>query len=66
MYTVLWIEKDENEISHDRWDRFETEEEVREKLVEIDNDPNACCIGDVWIFGPEADKYAEAGDEFLR
>ena len=59
MYTLIWQENNE-----DKWDRLETKEEVLEKLEEIENNPDACDIGDVWIFRPEADDYASAGNEF--
>ena len=52
MYTVIWIEN-----GQDRWDRFETEEEVRELLDELVENPNVC-ENDVWIFTPQADEYA--------
>ena len=59
MYTIIWREKE-----NDKWDRFKTRKEVLEKLREIENNPDACPLGDVWIFGPAADRYASAGDEF--
>ena len=41
MYTVLWKEGD-----LDRWDRFETKEEVFELLKELREDPDAWCLED--------------------
>lgn len=61
MYTIIWMEK-----GQDRWDRLRTKKEVLEKLREIERTPEACSVGDVWIFHPEADKYASAGDEFKK
>ena len=58
MYTVLWREND-----NDRWDRFETEEDVKVLLDELANNPNVC-ENDVWIFTPKADDYAFDYDSF--
>lgn len=52
MYTILW-----REGNHDRWDRLETEEEVR-KLLDQLAENSEVSEGDIWIFSPEADKYA--------
>ncbi len=60
MYTVIWREGD-----IDKWDRFATKEEVMELLQQIDNNPDACCIGDVWVFSPEADEHALTGSDFI-
>lgn len=59
MYTVIWTEN-----SADRWDRFETADEVVNLLKELER--KDVCVGDVWIFKPNADNYASAGDEFLN
>ena len=56
MWTVLW--KD-GEI--DRWDRFETEDEVRELLDKLAENPDVC-EGDAWIFPPAADDLALTPD----
>lgn len=56
MWTVLWQEKDE-----DRWDRFETEEEVRKLIDQLSENPDVC-ICDIWIFSPKADEYAYTYD----
>lgn len=58
MYTVVWQDN-----GQDRWDRFETQEAVRHLLHELSENPNVC-IGDVWIFAPEADEYACTPDLF--
>lgn len=58
MYTVLWRENDK-----DRWDRFETREDVEKLLDELSENPDVC-IGDVWIFEPKADEYAVNYSEF--
>lgn len=52
MYTVLW-----QEAGSDRWDRFESKEEIIELLSELSKNPDVC-IYDVWVFSPEADDYA--------
>ena len=52
MYTVLWVEN-----GMDKWDRFETEEEVKELLKELEENENVCET-DVWIFPPQTDDYA--------
>lgn len=61
MYTMLWQEK-----GADRWDRFESEEEVKTKLREIENHPDSYALGDVWIFSPKADEFACTGEDFLE
>lgn len=55
MYTVIWIDNNGN----DRWDRFETSEEVNELL-----DKENIREEDTWIFSPKADDYATTGDMF--
>ena len=59
MYTILWQEE-----GKDRWDRVKSKAEVYNLLDDIRNNPDACPIGDVWIFSHQADDYASAGDEF--
>lgn len=44
MWTVLWKDGEK-----DRWDRFETEDEVRELLDKLTENPDVC-EGDAWIF----------------
>lgn len=61
MYTVIWMEK-----GQDKWDRLKTKKEVLDKLQEIERTPEACPVGDVWIFHPKADEYASAGNEFIK
>lgn len=56
MYTVIWQEN-----SQDRWDRFETSEEVMVLLTELEQNPYVC-ENDVWIFNPNADDY---GDDYF-
>lgn len=51
MYTVLW-----REGNNDKWDRFETREEVENLLDSLEKNPDVC-EGDVWIFEPKADEY---------
>lgn len=48
MWTVLWQENDQ-----DRWDRFETKEEVLCLLDQLRENPNVC-EDDTWIFSPQA------------
>lgn len=60
MYTVLWTDK-----NGDRWDRLETKEEVIDLLKEIEADENASPLGDVWVYGPKADEYAETGESYI-
>lgn len=60
MYTVIWQELNGNDYM-DRWDSFETEEEVKELLNKLAEDPNVC-EHDVLIFTPEADNYAVGYD----
>jgi hypothetical protein len=55
MYTVIWIDNSGN----DRWDRFDSKEEVSELL-----DKEDLRYEDTWIFGPEADDYATTGYMF--
>ena len=52
-WTAIWTED-----GQDRWERFETRDEVADLVERLDRDP------DLWIFSPEADDYAVAGDEF--
>lgn len=68
MYTVIWQETgvnkwDGREVSIDRWDRFETKEEVKEHLAMLEAS-GSVCLGDVWIFPPQADDLAIEGDHF--
>ena len=56
MYTVLW-----QEGNNDKWDRFETEEEVRKLIDQLSENPDVC-VGDIWIFSPKADEYAYTPD----
>ena len=58
MYTVLWIEG-----IYDKWNRFETEEEVRSLLRELRENENVCYDG-IWIFNPTADEFAVNPDMF--
>lgn len=58
MYTVIW---QENGV--DKWDRLRTKEEVRDLLTQLEAGGNVC-IGDVWIFTPEADQRAIEGNRF--
>ncbi len=58
MYTVLWIEG-----IYDKWNRFETEEEVRSLLSELRENENVCYDG-IWIFNPTADEFAVNPDMF--
>ena len=60
MYTIIW-----QEDGQDKWDRFRTKEEVREKLKEINELPNASPLGDIWIFSPKADTYASEGSQWI-
>lgn len=59
MYTIIW-----QEDGQDKWDRFRTKEEVRVKLKEINELPNASPLGDIWIFHPQADEYASEGSQW--
>ena len=59
MYTVLWRDN-----GQDRYDRLETGEDVENLLKEIDANPEASPLGDVWVYKPEADNYAVTGDTF--
>lgn len=59
MYTVIW-----QEDSNDRWDRLETKEEVRELLKTLTTSHNVL-LGDIWVFNPGADDFANAGDEWI-
>ena len=58
MYTVLWIEG-----IYDKWNRFETEEEVRSLLSELRANENVCYDG-ILIFNPTADEFAVNPDMF--
>lgn len=58
MYTVIWTEN-----GSDHWDRFERKEDVDSQLEQLKNNPEVC-LGDIWIFPPQADEYAVAGDEW--
>lgn len=59
MITILWRENHQ-----DRWDRFETNVDAYNKLTEIKNNPEACPIGDVWVYPDYADRFALSGDIF--
>lgn len=61
MYTILWLEN-----GLDRWDRFESQEEIKNKLKEIEKHPDTCPLGDIWIFPPTADTLAFTGEDFLN
>lgn len=56
MWTVLWVDN-----GRDRWDRFETKEEVEELIKKITENPNVCET-DAWIFPPKSDDYALTPD----
>lgn len=58
MYTVLWREND-----NDKCDRFETKEEVKNLIDELEKNPDVC-ENDIWIFTPEADNHAVEYDMF--
>lgn len=62
MYTVLWQESVNGEYK-DRWDRFESKEEVEELLETLEDDPNVCET-DTWIFPPKADEFAVDPERF--
>lgn len=64
MYTVIWQELNGNDYM-DKWDRFETKEEVKELLDKLKKNQDVC-EHDVWIFTPEADNYAEDYASFLE
>ena len=59
MYTVFWQEE-----GIDKWDRLETEEEVKVLLASL-NASGTVCIGDVWVFTPEADNFAVDGANYI-
>ena len=56
MWTVLW---QENNV--DRWDRLETEDDVKTLLDRLAKNPDVC-EDDAWIFPPAADEYALTPD----
>lgn len=60
MWTVLWLED-----GMDKWDRFETEDDVRDLMEKLKENPDVC-EEDVWIFPPKSDEYALTGDRFLE
>lgn len=60
MYTVLWQEN-----GMDKWDRFETKEEVDYLLEQLKENPNVCEY-DIWIFNPEADDNAYTYEDFIE
>lgn len=51
MYTVLWKEN-----NNDRWDRFESIEELISLLNSLKENPNVC-ESDIRVLLPEADEY---------
>ena len=59
MYTIIWTKN-----GHDVWDRLETGKDVENLLKEIEADPEASPLEDVWVFGPDADRYAVTGSTF--
>lgn len=59
MYTIIWRDPE-----GDCWDRLETKEEVLELLQRLTENGDVC-IGDVWIFDPEADEHVTTGDNWL-
>lgn len=59
MYTMLWTWGNE-----DKWDRFDTMEEVKEKYKELVEDPNVC-EDDILVFKPEAEDYSIEGEDIL-
>lgn len=56
MWTVLWRENDQ-----DRWDRYDSKEEVLRLLDQLRENPNVC-EDDTWIFPPKADECALTPD----
>ena len=52
MWTVLWKDGEK-----DRWDRFETEDEVWELLDKLTENPDVCA-GEAWIIPPAANDLA--------
>ncbi len=60
MWTVIWLEDE-----MDKWDRFETKEQVMKLMKELKENPYVC-EEDVWIFPPKSDEYAMTGDRFLE
>ena len=56
MWTVLWTED-----GNDKWDRFATEDEVRELIDDVTTNNNVV-DSDIWIFPPEADDLSLTGD----
>mgnify|MGYP004465302703 CR=1 FL=1 len=60
MWTVMWVED-----GMDKWDRFETENDVRNLMEELKENSDVC-EEDVWIFPPKADEYAMTGNMFFR
>lgn len=60
MWTVLWLESEK-----DRWDRFETKDDVMD-LMERLKEKSDVCEEDIWIFPPKSDEYAMTGDMFIE
>lgn len=59
MYTVFW-----QEAGADRWDRLESEEDVSGLMERLAQNSDVC-VGDVWVFTPEADNFAKDGTDYL-
>lgn len=60
MWTVIWLE-----YGKDKWDRFETKDDVRDLMEEL-KENSGVCEEDVWIFPPKAEDYVITGDMFLE
>ena len=60
MWTILW-----QEAGADRWDRLEDKQEVFELLKELKDNPDIC-EGDVWVFYPGADYYAQDFNQIVN
>lgn len=60
MYTILWVEN-----GADKWDRLESTDEVKKLLDRLEQE-NTVSVGDVWIYGPEADNFASDAVEWLN
>ena len=60
MFTVIWTENGE-----DRWDRLKTKGEVKALLESLASNPNVCET-DVWVFKPDADKFAMEYRKFME
>lgn len=56
MWTVMWVEN-----GADKWDRFETENDVRNLMEELKENFDVY-EEDIWIFPPKSDDYAMTGD----